>query len=142
MKISIKMEKYQTKERIKRIFLEWVAPLTIQGLPNMFRTDITFIRIVWLISFLCSTGFCCLMITTTIMKYLRFEVSMQLNSIDEAYTVLPQITVCNANPFATKASINLAQEVLWDTGKIDDTTSSVVLANDYPSKYKISQNYQ
>jgi hypothetical protein len=76
---------------IKALFLEWVEPLTIQGIPSMFRAKHTIFRITWALLFLIGAAITIFMFVTTINDYLEFEVVTKIKTVEETSTIFPQV---------------------------------------------------
>lgn len=87
-------ETFSRPRAIKKAFLIWVEPSTIQGLPNIFRTNYVMFKLMWTVSFLASAGACCYMATQNVFTYFNYDVVTVVKYIDETSDVFPQVTVC------------------------------------------------
>jgi hypothetical protein len=107
-----KLQTMKTNEKkivpeLKDYFTEWSKGTTVHGYPNIFRTNNTSTKTLWIVLLLLSTILCSFMIIESIMDYLSFDVVTQIRVIAETPAEFPTITICNSNPFNTNASYDL-----------------------------------
>lgn len=62
-------KKETLRRKIKNLFSEWCQSSTSHGIPNIARTDNLAIRLMWIIAFLCSSGYCCLLLIQTFIEF-------------------------------------------------------------------------
>jgi hypothetical protein len=62
------------KKQARRAFLAWVEPSTIQGLPNIFRTNFAVFRGMWAVSFFVALVLSAFIISLSVSNFLNFEV--------------------------------------------------------------------
>ena len=132
------------EESAKDLLLKWTETLTIHAIPNIFRTRHLIIKIIWMISFLISTGLCAYMVYGSINNYLQFNVVTTIREIIEAEMTFPSVTVCNINPFVTESSFQFVYLLAKSNLGVDlfdilnENITSVNLLN---SKYKLFEMY-
>jgi hypothetical protein len=88
----------------KETIFVWAECSTIHGMYKLFFTKFIAIRLIWILVFFTSAGFCIYMLTRSLLEFLAFDVLTKVVLIEETSAVFPQITICNANLFATNAS--------------------------------------
>lgn len=72
---------------------------------RFFRESNTFfVRLMWLLSLLLTSGLCFYLISKTVANYLKYEVVTKLNVIYEDPSIFPTITLCNLDPFKSNYS--------------------------------------
>ena len=141
---QIENEKVDKYESAKDLFLKWTETLTIHAIPNIFRTRHLLIKIIWMISFLISTGLCAYMVYGSINNYLQFNVVTTIRNIREPEMVFPSVSICNLNPFVTESSFQFVYEIAKSSLGIDlydilnENSTSSLIQN---SKYKLSERY-
>ena len=86
---------------------------SVKGIPRLLRAKSIFMRCVWTISvigFLCMALFQATLLTMEYFQYKTYtstgEVTLDYFGKDEAFTVMPDFTFCNTNPFASNRSLN------------------------------------
>lgn len=87
---------------IKSKFIDWSLSSTSHGYPNIWRTNRSLIRLIWILSFLGSTGFCFYLIVKIINSYLNYDFNtvIKIVQVEQAY-ILPALVFCNFELFAT-----------------------------------------
>ena len=86
------MEK-KYKSEIKNVFIEWCALSTSHGIPNIVRTTNWYVKVLWTIFVLFSTGFCAIMVTRVILDYMKNDVITKIRVIKELPADFPAITI-------------------------------------------------
>ena len=79
---------------IKKAFYNLVLSTTCHGIPDLFRTDRTLLKIIWIIFLIVSTGACGWMITKSVTDYFEYDVITKIKIIQENEMVLPAVTLC------------------------------------------------
>jgi hypothetical protein len=102
----------RTSKKVKAKILEWAGTTTSHGYPNIFRTSLWEIRIMWLIFTLIATGLCAYMIAKSVLDYLNFEINTKIVIDKEIPSEFPTITICNLNPFYKNMSIPVLRGIL------------------------------
>jgi hypothetical protein len=107
----IKLNKNDKLKRIKSILEELLVSSTSHGIPNAIRSKHVSLKIMWLIFFLISTGFCALFIILSFMEYSEYNVITTVRIINEIPTDFAQIKICNLNPYTTNYSYQMLQSI-------------------------------
>ncbi len=89
---------------VKANFLVWVDPVTIHGLPNIFRSKNIIPKIIWIVSTVAATVLCAYILAQSIIDYLSYEVVTKIDLIEETNAIVPQITICSSHLFMTSSS--------------------------------------
>ena len=101
-------EKPNNEKKIKLILLkqleEWCLSSTTHAIPNICRSQYNLLKIMWLIFFLLSGGYCSYLIAQSIQNYFAYPVTTTVQIINEPSVVFPTISICNLNPFITNNS--------------------------------------
>jgi hypothetical protein len=84
---------------------------TIHAIPQLIRTDFQLIRILWIISFLVSSGLCAYFIFDGIKSYLEFEVITKIEFENDIPAIFPSIVICTRNAFSTSYSKEFLQNL-------------------------------
>ena len=113
---------------LKASLKELVLNSTSHGIPQSIRTRHTSIRVMWLVLFVISTGFCSFLIVQSVLQYFEFEVITKIRVINEVESEFPRITICNGDIFNTEYGL----EVLYDAKHLysnlsQDTTHDWVM---------------
>jgi hypothetical protein len=138
-------EQFETETTLKQIFLEWAESSTSHGFPNIFRTKIIAIKIMWLIFLIVSSGLCGYMVMKSILDYLSFDVITKIRIQNEVPMEFPTITICNLNPFYKKQIHVYMQEVLgynfsdFDELNITDFDNGIYLISNLFKEPSFSQ---
>jgi hypothetical protein len=90
---------------IKQKSKEILEASSINGIPNLIRTNRLAIRVMWAICLIVSFGICANLIVETLLEYLQFEVVTKIRKINQFPCPFPNVTVCGANIFATNYSL-------------------------------------
>ena len=96
---------------IKKAFIDTVLSSTSHGIPNIFRSNKTFFKVMWTILFILCFAVCCLSILVSVITYLKWDVVTSIDYISEIPTKFPAISLCNLNPFITDYAINLTTNI-------------------------------
>src|SRR4051812_18516562 len=82
-------------DKIKQLSLNLALSSTSHGLPNIFRTESRFLKVMWTVAFVLSSAYCSYLVYQSICKYLDYEVTTKMQTIQEKPTKFPMVTVCN-----------------------------------------------
>lgn len=109
-------DKITKLKRIKQILNESAQNSTSHGIPNIFRNQNWFLKIIWLIAFLVSTGYCLKFIVFSILDYYDYPVVTKISVKSQIPLELPTITICNMNPFTNDFAYNFVDKTLAENG--------------------------
>ncbi len=93
-------------QKIKEKSLNLVLASTSHGLPNIFRTERIFIKILWFILFLFFSAIGLLMVAQSISNFFNYETLTLIELIYENPIRFPDTTLINMNNPRSNASIN------------------------------------
>jgi len=110
MNSNIEKEK-SLKQELKEAFVNWASSSTSHGFPNIFRTNILILKLIWLAFLLIATGACIYMCTEAVLDYLDWEVLTKVRVYSEIPIEFPVITVCNLNPWTGNLSVDLMRKI-------------------------------
>ena len=113
--IIIEMPDNSLKTKMRDKFIELSSASTSHGFPNMFRTKHCPVRVMWLIFFLVSTGFCIFMVYRSVNDYLSYDIVNKIRDFSEVPMVYPVITFCNVNPFINEEKVSIIKQYLPKT---------------------------
>jgi hypothetical protein len=113
-------------QKIKDLSIEWILSSTSHGLPNIFRTNQLYLKIVWLIFFLISSIACMFLIIKYMITFYDFEVTVSTKFEHETPIDFPAVTICNLNPFYKNRSFSFINTTLR-TSKLDHLLFSTTL---------------
>lgn len=128
----------------KEKFLNWAEQSSINGIPNITRTESLMIKLIWAIFFLCSASYCAFGVSRSFMLFLQHEVNTI--STTERYNSIqfPTITFCNRNPYKLNIDNGLVRKFKAARNKtlttVRDKNSSRfdrMFIIDYVNKYTI-----
>ena len=95
----------------KAKLVEWSLNSTVQGYPNLFRTERTSMRLVWLLSLLVAICLCCVMLVQSILQYVAFEVNTRVRVVRPTEGIrFPAISVCPASFLSTEGGFQFARD--------------------------------
>lgn len=89
------------KSQIKEKFINFSLATTCHGYPNIFKTDILVVKVIWVVCCLASASSCIWMIARSVEIYLEFGVTTTIRVVDQTPMTFPTVTVCTTNPFQT-----------------------------------------
>ena len=94
-----------TQEIYKELLKEFAENSTTHGLGNMYRTKSKFIRVLWILCFLGSFGYCFYQLVLSVLDHLTYSTIIKYNVINEIPMVFPSVDVCVLNAYdANKVS--------------------------------------
>ena len=95
----------EDKKNVKLILVnqlkEFCLSSTTHAIPNIFRSENIFLKIMWIIFFLLSSGVCLYLIVQSFQDFFSYPVTTTVQIINEPKVVFPTISICNINPFKT-----------------------------------------
>ncbi len=99
-KMSLNENTYKSlNEKFKDRCLAWCENTTSHGISHWAGSENVIIRIMWIMFFFCSTGFCLYFIIQSTSEYFKYETTVSITRIEEMPTIFPAVTVCSLNPF-------------------------------------------
>jgi hypothetical protein len=97
-------------KNVKEIFMLWSKSVDINVYTKMLEYSPNYkVQFIWLLILLGSTGGTFYFISKSILDYLNYDVVSKTNLINEFPAVFPTVTFCDNNPFSTKYS-----ESVWE----------------------------
>ena len=102
---------------LKKVFLNWSRHVDINGYNKIFeyKNNLS-VQLIWILILLMSTGATFWIISKNIMAYLNYDMSSQIDIINEMPAIFPTITICSNDPFTSKYAEKLYDNVLNQTG--------------------------
>ncbi len=120
---------YRSKvNKIKNKLETLLSNSTIHAIPNIIRTDNHFVKVVWLVFFLISTGFCLFFIVNSILEYYEYNTNSKTETIFENSTEFPEVIICNLNMFTTEYAFDFIKRIASEN-EIDIFNQSNDLTN-------------
>lgn len=109
-------------DQIKASLVELILSSTCHGLPSIFRTHRVFFKIMWILLFLFSSGFCSYLISNIIIDYLSYNFVTSMNIVQENPAQFPTVTFCNLK---RKDSVyNLSETIIYCRFGADNCSAS------------------
>ena len=87
-----------------------LTDIRIDGLPNVFMSDLLGFRIMWIVVFLCSSSFCFFLVHSSFVEYFKYQVTTNLRLMTESKSTFPTISFYNMNPLNTDYYVDLLKE--------------------------------
>ena len=100
------MKNKELRERIVNV----ISDSTLHGFPRVLKSNSWIAKLMWVVCFLCSLGYCFFMVIEAILKFLRYETVMSTNIFKENPSSFPVITICNLNQFQTNDSFDIVKK--------------------------------
>ena len=94
-----KIEKRSIASRMKHVIIETAEFSTSHGIPNIVRSQSYFLKIMWLLCFLVSSGGCAYLVYRSISNYFDYEVVTKINVVAEVPAPFPTISFCVSEIF-------------------------------------------
>ena len=117
---------------IKYSFLECLNLSSVHGIPKIFKpTQLTSLRVLWLVCFLCSTSYCIYMVTNLMRTYLNYSVATSIQEIEERPMQFPMVVICDFNSVNTDEGYNAIHSFGRIEGPISELWSAAVGFNRY-----------
>ena len=102
---------------------------TIHGLPRVFKSKLTIVKLIWLACFVCSGCICAYASLKTIQSYFDYQVITNIQTFKEKPAMFPAITLCNLNQFNRNKSID--QINFYSFKNLKNFEKNYFLINDY-----------
>lgn len=115
------------KDKLKRLVKEVASESTTHALPQIFKRENPFIKALWIVCFLGSTGVCAWFISTAMIDYFGYETVSKTYTVLEIPSVFPTVSICNMNPFVTNFSVPFIQQLLINNGLLSLNSSGPVM---------------
>ena len=100
------------KQKLKHILKEDFAYSSIHGFSNIANNKHLPIKIFWAISVLVSTSVCSYLIVSSVLNYLKYEVTTKMSVISETTSPFPTISICNSASLVAGNSSSFGFELL------------------------------
>ena len=138
-------QKEQKKEKLssklRETVEEWCKSSTSHGLPNIFRNESYLLKMIWIVCFLASTGYCFYSLYISMVQYFEYQVTSQISQVFESPTEFPTVTICNQNLFVTQAGLNFSRDTLIRNGIFDPLNLPFPTGSRYSTPLDSSANY-
>jgi hypothetical protein len=82
---------------IKERLVELISSSTFHALPNIVKTKSKVVKVMWIVCFLVSSGFCANLVIQSLTNYLKFDVVSLTRAVYEPFSEFPAILLCNKN---------------------------------------------
>ena len=113
------------KEFCKELLKEFAENSTTHGLGNIYRAKSKLIRVLWILCFLASCGYCFYQLVISVLDYLTFSTMSKYHVINEIPMVFPAVDVCVLNAYD-------ASKVKTDIEKLKSTNPNILNLKSYP----------
>lgn len=115
-------KKHETKsQKIKNKLISLIQDSTSHGLPNVFRTERLFFKIMWFTFFLISLAFGTWTIISSFIDFFNYDVVTQIDIVYEIPTQFPTVTFHNLKTL--KSNYSLAEILISCTYDNENCTS-------------------
>ena len=105
--------------------------LGMDGLSNIFKTDICALKMLWMFLFLFSVSGCAFFIVDSIRDFLNFQVTTDTRmEPNQPNTLFPSITICHKFPITTEYGAQLYSRAL-PSSIVSSTTQAMALLESY-----------
>jgi len=118
----------ETEEKLLKKLYDLVESSTSHGLPNIFRTQRIFIKIIWAFCFAVALGACLYQVYNGFFDYFQYDTVSKTEYITEIPSVFPTVSICSVNPLSTGDAQNLVEKKLIEIG-FDLTKYNLSMAN-------------
>ena len=92
-----------TSNMLKNLLKKSMLSTTVHGLPNIARTNIKSLKIMWLICVVLSTSFGVYFVYKNIFEYLQFDVVTRYEVVYEEQSEFPTVSFCSEVGFKNKS---------------------------------------
>lgn len=117
-------------------FYEVFSNSTAHALPNVLRSHNWIIRIMWIILFLGGIVGAIIFCYLSTDAFFNYEVTVSIDTVNDAPVDFPSVTVCNLNPFDYATSSSYFEKQLNASGLSVDITPTA----DEPAIYQVKRN--
>lgn len=80
---------------IKKLLVEFFHETSLHAIPNILRSNHVLVKLLWLISFFLSLGFCLAIFVEKLYDFFSYAVIANVNMVFEKKPAFPKITFCN-----------------------------------------------
>jgi hypothetical protein len=129
------------KQDILTAFRSVFRMSSIHSFPNMAENKSTFIKYLWLISFIASFCGCSYTIYRSVTSYFQFEVISRTETKSVNDFNFPMIKICNLNPFKTDYAFNILKELINHKDEINLDLNGMNNKLNETDPYFIQSNY-
>ena len=77
----------------------WGSATTTHAIPNIITSKNNIMRVIWILCFLVSLGYCLFQLVSCILSYMNYGVISNYVYIYETPTLFPAVDICNVNPY-------------------------------------------
>ena len=112
MELSRNIFQEEKIQRIKKAAVELAVNSTAHGIPNIFRTELKLLKIMWFICICFSSASCVLLCVKSILKYYEYEVVTKISKIVEYPTSFPAISICNINGLTSETAVDFSKNII------------------------------
>lgn len=100
--------KKQNEIKLSEKLRNWCEKTTFHAVPNIATNEQVPLKIMWSICLIASVGYCCRILTSSIIDYYEYRVLTTFEIVQESTTYFPAITLCNLNEFDLSKNKNLS----------------------------------
>ena len=116
MENKARSQQFGIKGILKDIFNEWILTSTSHGLPNIFRSNSTIVKILWSVCFAICLIYSIINIGLGIQFFAENNVYITTELIQEIPTTFPAVTICNTKSTNKKVSKSYIDNLLYVNG--------------------------
>ncbi|RMZ98760.1 amiloride-sensitive sodium channel subunit gamma [Brachionus plicatilis] len=127
------------RKKLMNTFCECLLS-TIHGFPSILRSKNLYIKIMWILFCVVSTGLCAFMACQNIMNFFKYEVTTKTRIINQYKNIFPTVTICNMNFFISDFSVNFSKS--FENQTLERSPFSSLFEYDYRNHAKISEFYE
>ena len=96
-KLALKNEQYNSiYSKISKSTKNLILASTIQGLPNIFRTNRLIFKIVWILLLIASFSTCVFYTAKNILSFMEFDTITTIKTIYQPVMSFPAVSICNS----------------------------------------------
>jgi hypothetical protein len=119
-------EKVSNKQQNEKSINDYfsVRDIRIDGIPNIFASSFVIVQAMWVVLFLCFSGFCGFLLYSTFLEYLEYPVITTNRLITQSKLTFPTISFYNMNPLNTYYYADLLFQTNITTQLFDTATTT------------------
>jgi hypothetical protein len=110
-----KREFESRRRAILAVIKESALNSTLQGLPNIVRSDLVVIKLLWIACMLLSMAGCGFFCMKATLSYLQYDVVTNIKLISDVPAIFPTIIICSFNAFVTNEGLSYSENYFKDT---------------------------
>jgi hypothetical protein len=107
-------------DMIKMVAKEACLNSTSHGIPNIVRSQMFFLKVLWFIMLVASSGGCLYLVLKAIASYLDYDVVTKISVNAEIPALFPVITICNMNPISNEKALKYSKNILNENNITSD----------------------